>query len=319
MADTRPAGAVVMAVYRPDPALLQRQIDSLKAQTLGDWRCIVGIDGADDATTDLVTQLVDGDTRFEVVTFTENVGVYRHFERLLRRVPAETTWVSLADQDDYWYPDKFERLVPVLWEDGVTAVLGQARVVDRAGPALGGTARHPGDLVDTVLRNQLTGSFALLRREVLETAFPFPPGTSIAIHDHWLAVCAASQGRIALLDEIVQDYVQHESNVLGEGRPLGVRQLWHVIGRQGGVRRYVDEVASDHWGWSVSMAAAVGERVGPLGYSRALTAISKGRVSPALVGCLARTVMRRQLSVVAAAGMAASAARWTSRVGRAVR
>ena len=98
-------GVVVMAVYRPDPVLLERQIESLRIQTVADWRCMIGIDGADSETHHLLKDLTGDDARFEVSEYADNVGVYRHFERLLREVDGDAAWVALADQDDYWYLD----------------------------------------------------------------------------------------------------------------------------------------------------------------------------------------------------------------------
>ena len=198
-----------------------------------------------------------GDDRFEVVEFEDNVGVYRHFERLLQCLPDDTKWVSLADQDDYWYADKFSRLLTVLDRPGVTAVLGQARLVNERGEILGQTDRRPGGLVDTILRNQLAGSLALIRSEVLRDAFPFPAATDIAIHDHWLAVCASAQGKIALLDEVVQDYVQHQTNVIGGQRAMRVRDVLILVRRADSIRGFFDQITTQHWAWRVSMASSL--------------------------------------------------------------
>ena len=229
-------GFVVMAVFRPDPALLTRQIDSLQAQSVADWRCLIGIDGVDPEVRALVLDLVDADVRFEVREYEDNVGVYRHFERLLDSVPVGAAWVSLADQDDVWYTDKFERLLTVLDGPGVAAVSGQARLVDTSGAVLGTTDRLSADLGQLLLRNQVSGALVLFRRSVLDLALPFPGATDIAIHDHWLGVCAAAMGRVVVEDVRVQDYVQHAANVLGSvtARPPSLPfELPCVIGAGG--------------------------------------------------------------------------------------
>ena len=88
--------------------------------------------------------------------FDENVGVYRHFERLLKEVPDGSPWVALSDQDDRWFPDELERMLPHLPVNG--AVVAQARVVDDAQHVLRETtARHPTDLPGLFLQNEVTG------------------------------------------------------------------------------------------------------------------------------------------------------------------
>lgn len=57
----------------------------------------------------------------------------------------------------------------------------------------------------------------LFRTGVLDLALPFPYlATSTQVHDHWVAVCAASRGPVLVVDTVLQDYVQHGGNVLGE-------------------------------------------------------------------------------------------------------
>src|SRR4051794_12492211 len=98
-------GAIVMAVHRPDPELLVRQIRSLQAQTNRDWTCLVGLDGVDAPAVAQLAALVGNDPRFQMHAFVDNVGHYRHFERLLGMVPVEASWFALCDQDDRWRPD----------------------------------------------------------------------------------------------------------------------------------------------------------------------------------------------------------------------
>lgn len=305
-------GAVVMAVYKPNPQLVETQIGSLRAQTTTDWVCLLGIDGRDDATSELLHRLVDGDPRFEVHHFDDNVGVYRHFERLLALVPAQAEWVSLADQDDFWYPEKFSRMVPVLTEPGVMAVIAHARVVDTAGVSSGQTERRPGDVMSTLLRNQLTGSLAIVRREVVQAALPFPPDSDGAIHDHWLAVCAAALGRIVLVDSVVQDYVQHGGNVIGEVPLKTFRDVSREM-REVGPLRYIDEFSSEAWAWRVSMAAELTNRRVADGQPAGVEALSRGRLSLPVARAVLADLGRRRLSLVAALGMLAASARWSRR------
>ena len=306
------SGAVVMAVYRPVPALLARQISSLRAQSVQDWKCVIGIDGRDPETLSLLRASVDGDARFEVIEFEENVGVYRHFERLLERVPKDVAWVSLADQDDYWYQDKFARLLPVLDRPCSSAVLGQARLVNDRGEVLGRTDRRPGDLAQTMLTNQVTGSLTVFRRSVVTAALPFPGATKIAIHDHWLGVCAAATGKIGLLDEVVQDYVQHGGNVLGEAQHITLRGASREIVDRGGPRSELDYIANELWGWRVNMAEALLTRaVGSA--TPTVAAFARGTLTLRVLRALLTDVCSRRVRPIAAVGMIAAELWWPFR------
>ena len=273
-------GFVVMAVYQPDPHLLERQISSLSAQTESHWGCLIGVDGADEEALRLVQRLTRRDTRMEVREYVNNLGVYRHFERLLAEVPADASWVALADQDDVWHPAKLARLTQTLDAPGVTAAMCQARVVTAEGRLLGHTDRRAAKLPAMLLRNQVSGSLAVFEGSTVRRALPFPTGDGEAIHDHWLAVCAAAMGEVRLCDERLQDYVQHSANVLGEARPTSLRDVFQGVRRHGGLRPYLDQLAEARWGWRVSIARSLqdGRFTTEVGDPRFVRAIAEGRL-----------------------------------------
>jgi len=212
------AGAVVLPAYRPQAELFRRQLESIRDQSVTDFTCIIGSDG-DPAIQAMVEESVGDDHRFRVTNHRENIGLYRNVERLLDELPAETQWVALSDQDDRWYPDKLERLIPHL--NAASLVMGQAAVVDAEGRQCGApTRRRHVPVEQLVLENEVTGSLCLFRRDLLHLALPFPKlNAPTQMHDHWLGVCAAATGGYAVLDDRVQDYVQHVGNLIGENLP----------------------------------------------------------------------------------------------------
>lgn len=297
-------GVICMAVYRPDPSLLRRQLQSLQSQTLQDWTCIVGIDGRDPTVFRLLQEFVREDKRFKLIEFEHNVGFYRNFERIVA-MAVGASWVALADQDDYWYPDKLSTLVSRLGRGGVLAVSAQARVIDESGRELASTTRRSTGLRGTMIDNQLTGSLAVVAGEVISASVPFPPPTDAAYHDHWLAVLALVLGSIEMLDERMQDYVQHDSNVLGEH---GRRSL---LGRLlGNVRRRVGprHLATHRWNWRVTMATWARHRLGVS--NEQLDLFSKGHITPQLLSNTFAAVARREAPVGRSAALLVGAAFW---------
>lgn len=247
-------GQVVLAAHRPEPVLLDQQLASIAAQSFPDFRCLIGFDGPDERA-GLARDLVRGDERFTVHEYPENLGVYRHFERLLAEVPRSAPWIALCDQDDRWYPDRLARLLPPLGQRGTTAVSGQARVVDSIGTVLqASTGRHQSDVTGLLWQNEVTGALTVLSTCLLEAALPFPASDSpAAMHDHWLGVVAAVTGRVEVLPDVVQDYVQHGTNALGEPHATSVVQ-W--LSRVGGLRTRADQRGM----WRLTMAQALAER-----------------------------------------------------------
>jgi len=307
-------GAICVAVYRPDIRLLARQIASIRSQTLVDWMCIVGIDGADPDTARAVRELIDDDERFVLREYSENVGFYRNFERLLEEVPRDLAWVALSDQDDVWYPDKLARLVPEL--ETSTLVVGSARLVDADGSPLGQTQRVHHGLLALVIDNQVTGSLCVFRRDLLADALPFPEPTDVAYHDHWLGVVAECRDGVRIDAHVVQDYVQHGANVIGEERDgvnaaARVSRLRSISG--GGLRAALGYIADHRWGWRVNMARlalARGLRGRGPADQQALRSIARGSLSIGLSSAVLRAVRAhevpagRSFALLAGAGVA---------------
>lgn len=306
-------GHIALAVFKPDLELLRRQLESLAAQSVTDWTCEIGIDGPDAPARDEILTIIDGDPRFTVSMFTERVGFYRNFERLLTRVPVSAQWIALSDQDDLWFPQKLELLVPSL--ASASLVVGEANVVarDHVGPALEQTSRRIGTLASTMIDNQVTGSLAVFRSDLLELALPFPPATDVAYHDHWLGVCALVSHGVESVPEIVQDYVQHDSNVIGEetGRGIGPR-IAALNGKgKSSIGHKLDYISEHRWGWRVNMATSVlnsGETLADHDRS-VLEQYSAGRFSGGLFRSVTAQILRRQVPALRASALLVGSAR----------
>lgn len=95
---------------------------------------------------------------------------------------------------------------------------GQARLVTYPGDETTGyTNRRDLGQTMTMLSNQFTGSLCVLSADLATKSVPFPRmSTRAAAHDHWLGVLAGSSGGTRIVDDVVQDYVQHASNVFGD-------------------------------------------------------------------------------------------------------
>jgi hypothetical protein len=309
------AGAVVMAVYRPDRRLLERQVRSLQQQEVADWSCVVGIDGYDPETHRCLLDLMGEDPRFSVHHFDDNLGVYRHFERLLDLVPTgEVGWVALADQDDDWYPTKLSVLLTLLATPGVAAAVGRARVV-ADGRETGITERRIGGFASTLLINHVTGSLAVFRPHVVAASLPFPPGHDDAIHDHWLAVCAAARGRIVQADDVVQDYVQHSGNVIGDSGRHTLHDALDGLRAVGGPLRLVDEYVGGRWAWRVQMARTSRERHVPADAVPLAEAVAAGRLAAVTARAVLCGMARREITVLEGVALLAAAARWRGTAG----
>lgn len=204
-----------MATHNPGTDLFERQIDSLRAQTVEDWKCLVFDDSSSDRA---AVQRRLTDPRFVLLPATAHLGAYRAFEHLLTVGDELPTF--LCDQDDVWRPDKLERMLSA---PPAAATFCAMRVVDPAGNVVrerylpkppSPRALTPAGLL---LMNTVSGAALMVSPEVTHAALPFPAPNLRGWHDQWLAAVAARLGAVGYLEEPLTDYTRHEAQVTGDG------------------------------------------------------------------------------------------------------
>lgn len=205
-------------------------IESVRRQTFRDWRLLVRDDGSSDATLEIVAELARQDPRISLLPPDgRNLRAPGSFGALLAAAREQGAgYVFLADQDDVWLEGKLDRLlaamadaearagvgVPVLVYSDLAVVADDLRVIhpsfrrQQRLPPPGEAALHT-----LLTQNVVTGCASLLNRALLDVVVPLPE--SLAMHDWWIAQCAAATGRIVAVDEPTVLYRQHASNVVG--------------------------------------------------------------------------------------------------------
>ncbi len=230
MIATKTSVLVLLPVFN-GAMFLSAQIDSILAQHGVHTMLLCRDDGSSDES---VAILADYQERFPENLFLlqdmrGNLGAGGNFSLLMQsalKFPRAWDFVAMADQDDIWYPDKLSRGVVAMRatyaaeSDMPVLVHSDMRVVDRDLVELSASLvdyqglqperRH---LSWQLLSNSVTGCSVLANRRLLEQALPVPP--QAVMHDWWLALVASALGRRIWLDEVLQDYRQHDSNTLG--------------------------------------------------------------------------------------------------------
>lgn len=218
---------------------LREQLESISAQSTPVREVVVGDDASTDDTIAIVADWAaeHPGIRVEVLRNDPPLGVSGNFERTLRACTGDL--IALSDQDDVWHPGKLQRILAALHEHPEALLVhSDARLVDADGAPIGtlllesleATPWERAELAAgralpvLIRRNLITGATAVLRSELLTLAVPFPAQW---VHDEWLAVVAACDGGVVLVDEPLVDYRQHGANEIGAVAPT----LGHKLGR----------------------------------------------------------------------------------------
>jgi len=216
---TVPRVLICLATYDPNRELFIRQISSIQDQSYPNWKCLINDDCSDSETFTWICDLIKDDDRFFIRRNEKNVGFYYNFERLLALAPP-VDFIALSDQDDYWHREKLERLVRE-FDNDTTLVYSDMRIVRKDGSIVADSYwnsrnNYYQELDYLILVNTITGAASIFRYSLVEYLLPFPCKFDNSYHDHWIGCMANTLGEIRYIDEPLYDYLQHESNVLGQ-------------------------------------------------------------------------------------------------------
>jgi glycosyltransferase involved in cell wall biosynthesis len=263
---------VVLPTYN-GALYLEAQLASIYVQSIRPGRVLLRDDGSSDATPELILGLQKryGDW-LQVLPFDGNLGCTANVNRLLEATTAP--YVGLADQDDFWLPQKLEQAMalmqqlegqhgnstPLLTHSDLELMDGQAHPLGCRYIQRQRLDPQRTQLVDLALTNVVTGCTALFNRALLQMALPIP--TEALMHDWWLALVASAFGQIALVEQPGVLYRQHGANVLG-APGLGFR-YW----RQRLQSLLADPAAGGHTRAALKQAALFEQR-----YCRSISAL----------------------------------------------
>lgn len=217
---------ILLAAYNGSPFLAE-QIASIRAQTYRNWRLLISDDGSSDGTLDVARTAGGDDTRIRVFPQHKPFGSARaHFMHLLTL--SDAPYVMLCDQDDVWLPHKIEAMldcmrktesqdpeVPVLVFCDLEVVDGKLRRISPSFWSFTGLDSKRTAVSDLLVRNPVTGCASMMNAALVKLARATPAKSYMVMHDWWLALLAASFGKLVGIDDQLVQYRQHGANEAG--------------------------------------------------------------------------------------------------------
>jgi glycosyltransferase involved in cell wall biosynthesis len=218
-----PAISVVMATYN-GARFIAEQLDSVAAQTLQPRELVVGDDGSEDATLEIIARFAKRATFPVLVNRNQTrLGAAENF--LTTCLRARGPIIALSDWDDVWKPNKLERVAPWFTKPSVGMVIHRAHVVDESLHHLGRS--YPEIRRTTVQRARhidpwFSGTgLGVFRKGLLEAVAshaedrPREAGGHPMDHDDWIYLLSGSLSDTVLLAEDLVLYRQHGGSYMG--------------------------------------------------------------------------------------------------------
>jgi glycosyltransferase involved in cell wall biosynthesis len=221
--------SVAMATFNGQ-RYIQRQLESLAAQSQVPAELVITDDGSEDNTLVIVDAFAK--TASFPVYFYRNetrLGYSANFMRAANLCRSEL--IAFCDQDDYWYPQKIAVLVEPFSEPEVLLAYHNADVVNSEGIRINtliGRGSRQSTLTPMSSSPWLSalGFTEVFRRSLLRLSDLLPISRNhhkineLMAHDQWVFFLASVFGRIAYIDQKLVAYVQHGSNTYGFWREL---------------------------------------------------------------------------------------------------
>ena len=218
---------------------ISEQLQSIAAQTVLPAELVICDDHSTDNTLENLNVFAKN-APFPVRIYNndESLGVIRNFEKAILLCKGD--YVALSDQDDVWLPDKLEKSMALMKKEEEKhagkklpiLVHSDLKVVDQNLKVISESLMHMQKihnensehaLKTLLVQNYVTGCTVIINKELKEVATPFPNG--IIMHDWWLALLAASEGKIAYLEESAILYRQHGENSVGAKKYFSKKNL----------------------------------------------------------------------------------------------
>lgn len=87
-------------------ATIEKTLQSVIAQTMGDWEILIVDDCSTDSSYELISNISNIDERIKIIKNTVNLGASKSRNKLIELSTGE--YIAFLDTDDTWYPRKLE-------------------------------------------------------------------------------------------------------------------------------------------------------------------------------------------------------------------
>lgn len=114
---------------------IEETIKSVQAQTYADWEMIISDDCSTDNTRDVISPYLESDSRIKYICNEKNSGAAITRNNALK--VAKGRWIAFLDSDDLWLPEKLERQIRFMEENGYAFSYHEYTEISESGEDLG--------------------------------------------------------------------------------------------------------------------------------------------------------------------------------------
>ena len=227
---------ILMATYNGEK-YIEEQCQSIINQTYTDWRLIISDDCSTDKTVEILKRYQKCYSK-KIFVYENNISsgsAKNNFYKLLDYSTSE--YVMFSDQDDVWKKDKiavtYNKMIemqteygdnmPLLVHTDLCVVDENLNVINNSLFSMQQMDYTRDKLNNLLVENIVTGCTVMVNRSLLDMVYQKPKYS--IMHDSWLALIAASFGKIGFVNSSTIFYRQHARNLVGAKKTCGMKYL----------------------------------------------------------------------------------------------
>jgi glycosyltransferase involved in cell wall biosynthesis len=223
--------SVALIVYN-GAQYLRTQLDSILAQTHKVDELIICDDASSDNSKEILEEYKDKHPNLFFIHYnTQNIGPTKNIEKAIQACTGKL--ILLADQDDYWEPNKVDKVVKWFEQNpNMHGVFTNGSLMNSKGELDNKyslwdvmsfpykTIRNKTELNESLklyintVENAITGATLAIRNNLPFLKQPFPIIKNL-VHDRWLAINLAENNSLGILDEKLIRYRIHSAQAIG--------------------------------------------------------------------------------------------------------
>ncbi len=218
--EKKPLVSILLSVYKPNEKWLNLQLDSLNNQSYKNLELIIWDDCPDFPTDEEIFKTHITNFKYKLYRGEKNLGSNKAFERLTELAGGD--YLAYCDQDDIWCENKIEMMISKFHKTNALLVYSDVKLIDGDDKVIGNSIkeiyiRHEflqgKNLASKlILRNCVIGCAMMVNSKTAKACIPFEDSF---IHDQWIAINAALNGEITLIQEPTIFYRRHIANQTG--------------------------------------------------------------------------------------------------------
>lgn len=237
---------ILMSTYNGEK-YIRTQLESIIAQNIEEKELLIRDDGSTDGTVEIIKEY---GKKYSWIQYYvgSNIGVQKSFFDLLRKADSNADYISFADQDDEWLPNKLNKAIEILenkYHRSPALYCSDKIIVNEKLEEVRVTVKRTVRKIsfgNALVQNICTGCTAVVNHPLMQILQENIPQNldRVIMHDWWLYLTASCFGKVYYDQDTYIRYRQHGSNASGamvNQRRLACYRLKELLKPRGEIHR----------------------------------------------------------------------------------